>query len=905
MSDRREAARPDPSAQSFDGYLASRNLSGARLACLLVAALMPTGLGLDWMSQPDNAPEFLQLRLVASGLSLGVLVLTYLDRGRRWAFALGVMPAFIAAVTIQAMIERLDGYASPYYAGLNLCVLGLGLVFTWRGLRTALVCGGIVAIWLIPALRGGWPSQGGIFFNNLYFLVLTSVIAVASNARRYALARREFEASGRLATATLELGTALERLKEVDRNKSAFFANVTHELRTPITMILAPLESMLAADSALLTPTHRSYLEGSRRNGIRLLKLINDLLDLAKLEEGFLQLRPERTDLRPLLEDVLGYARPLATRKNLSLDLVIRGTPARLSVDLEKIERVLVNLLSNALKFTHAGGVTVTLEAEAEEVRIVVEDTGIGIASDRLESIFERFSQEDTSVTRRFGGTGIGLAYAKEIVDLHGGRLTVSSVRGKGSRFVVHLPDGDHVPESARVDRLTPAPQEHPNQEDGQPPRDWAHRLQQQAEYRFAEIDQVTDRRLISPDEKPAPTGPRVLVVEDNGEILELINLQLRDRYRVYPARDGRHGLELARRERPDLIVTDYMMPEMDGLTMLKALRADPQLAEIPVIMLSAKIDLADRLSAREAGADVYLGKPFSPRELEAAMRQLLGKQGRHIQDIMRAHAEGLETISAGLAHEIHNPLNFIKNANLVIAEDVHKLLSTLAANLEPEQAATVEKVRQRVARMVESAGRGVVRIEKVIEMLRHYARDGFPTEPSDVDFDEAVAEVTGMVAPAGEVEAKVSLDLGAEGYAVHAIPEELNQVIQSLVQNAVEAVGAGGQVKVKTRPADQQVLFEVTDNGPGISADSVPRIFSPFFTTKAGSGRGLGLAIVQVVVARVGGTVDVSSVPNVETTFRIRLPAAVTPRKRGVARAILSTDPGDPQSGKVRPGLA
>ena len=212
MTKRREA-RPEPSPHSFQEYLASRNLSGARLACLLVAALMPTGLGLDWTSQPDKAQEFLNLRLVASALCLGVLALTYVDWGKKWAFALGMIPAFIAAVTIQAMIERLDGYASPYYAGLNLCILGLGLVFTWRGWRTAIVCGGIVAIWLIPALRGGRPLDGGIFFNNLYFLVLTSVIAVASNARRYGQAKREFEANGRLATTTLELGTALERLK--------------------------------------------------------------------------------------------------------------------------------------------------------------------------------------------------------------------------------------------------------------------------------------------------------------------------------------------------------------------------------------------------------------------------------------------------------------------------------------------------------------------------------------------------------------------------------------------------------------------------------------------------------------------------------------------------------------------
>ncbi len=861
--------------QPFDEYLASRNLTGAKLACLLVAVLMPAGVTLDWFSQPAHLREFLGLRLIASALSFGVWLLTRVRWARRFPLVLGALPAFIATVTIQAMIERLDGYASPYYAGLNLCILGLGLVFTWRGLQAALVCTVIVGIWVISALQNPRPIETGIFFNNLYFLVLTSIISVASNAGRYALATREYEARQRLATTGGELAAALERVQQIDRTKSQFFANVTHELRTPLTMILTPLESILAGDFGPLTATQRSYLEANRRNGIRLLKLINDLLDLAKLEEGFLRLKPEQSDLRTLVQEVLDYARPLAARKDLTLKLEVRSTTADLYVDLEKMERVLVNLLSNALKFTDKGGVTVTMEASEGEAHIAVEDSGIGMSPDYLSHTFDRFSQEDTSITRRYGGTGIGLAYAREIVILHGGRLEVTSQPGEGSRFVVHLPEGDHIPEEARERRASAGPaQAHLKRQDDQEPREWALRLQQQLEYRFSEIDQVTNRRLVTRDEDSSSTGARVLVIEDNQEILELINLQLRDKFRVFVACDGKQGLELVQRERPDLIVTDYMMPEMDGLTMLNALKADPHLAEIPVIMLSAKSELADRVTVREAGADIYLHKPFSARELEAAMRQLLGKQGRHLQGVMRAHAEGLETISAGLAHEIHNPLNFIKNANLVIAESAAKLLAALPADLAPEQREGLDRARQRIERMVESGGRGVARIEKVVEMIRQYARDGFPTEPAEVEFDTAVAEVTNLVAPSGDVEASVSLDLSAAGYRVRAIPEELNQVIHSLVQNALEASGPRGQIKVRTRTKDHQIVFEVSDNGPGISAENVARIFSPFFTTKSGSGRGLGLAIVQVVVARIGGSVDVSSVPQVETTFRVRLPA-------------------------------
>jgi signal transduction histidine kinase len=848
--------------------LSERNLRCARLVVILTAVLMPSGIVLDLLTNPGELAYLGGLRAAAAAIALIALRLSYLPGAEKHSYVLGLTPVLAAALAIQLMMERLGGYNHPYYAGLSQCILVLGVIFYWRIRQILFACSLILLIWLVPAVARPEQLEIGSFVNNFFALAICAAISVASNASRYVALQREIRTRE-------ELAAALDRLQQLGEMKAQFFANVTHELRTPITMILTPLESILSGDFGGLTPIQRSYLEANRRNGIRLLKLINDLLDLAKLEEGFLRLKPEKTDLRQLVQDVLDYARPLAARKQLTLQLKVLKTSPDLYVDLEKMERVLVNLLSNALKFTDQGGVTVTMDASDGEARIGVEDSGIGMSPQYLAHTFDRFSQEDTSITRKYGGTGIGLAYARQIVELHGGRLEVTSEQGAGSQFVVHLPEGDHVPEEARERRSMPTAAPAPlKRQDDQEPREWAQRLQQQLDYRFAEIEQVTDRRLVTrTDDAPASAG-RVLLVEDNQEILELINLQLRDKFRVFVASDGKQGLELAQRERPDLIVTDYMMPEMDGLTMLKALRADPHLAEIPVIMLSARSELADRVSAREAGADIYLGKPFSPRELEAAMRQLLGKQGRHLQGVMRAHAEGLETISAGLAHEIHNPLNFIKNAHLVIAENVGKLQEMLPRDLDPERAAALDRARQRIDRMVDSAGRGVLRIEKVVEMIRHYAREGFPTEPAEVEFDAAVAEVTNLVAPSGEVETSVSLDLRAPGYMVRAIPEELNQVIQSLVQNAVEAVGPRGQVQVRTRLAEKQILFEVSDNGPGISAESVTRIFSPFFTTKSGSGRGLGLAIVQVVVARIGGSVDVSSVPQVETTFRVRLPA-------------------------------
>jgi signal transduction histidine kinase len=862
--------------------LLARNRRGTRTALWIVITLYP-GFGfLDYLLAPAHARVFLwSTRGLVTVATLVMFALVNRPFFTRWYAELSAGYMVLCAAGISAMTVFMGGLSSPYYAGLSLAMVAIGLLFVWPGWLVLMAHASIVASFLLPNLLLRNTADIATAVSNLFFLVSTGIIASVGQIFALRTARGQVESQMLIEHTKGDLERANLKLQQLDRLKSQFFANVTHELRTPLTMILAPLESILSGDFGPLTPVQRSYLEANWRNGVRLLKLINDLLDLAKLGEGFLRLRPERANVMALLEEIVSYSRPMAARKRLALDLVVKRPPEDLFVDLEKLERVIVNLISNALKFTEEGQVTVTLDSDSREARIEVADSGIGIPAESIPSLFERFSQGDASVTRRFGGTGLGLAYAKEIAELHGGRISVTSTPGQGSRFTVHLKQGEEgVPAAVRDRRTGAAGGNRPKRRDDQEPVEWAMRLQRQLDYRFAEIDQVTNRRLVSRAEQAPTTSGRIMVVEDNVEILELINLQLRDKYAVFVAQDGRQGLEVAKRERPDVIVTDFMMPEMDGLQMVKALREEPGLTDVPVIMLTAKNQLEDRLSARQAGADVYLEKPFSPRELEASIRQLLEKQGRQVQNLMRAHVEGLEIVSAGLAHEIHNPLNFIKNANLLIAENVGKLQETLASlkDLPSDRTAAIEKIQGRIDKMVQSSTRGVERIEKVVDLIRRYAREGYPTEPSEVDFDLAVAEVTELVAPRADMEGRVTEQLGAPGRIVRAIPEELNQVIRSLVQNACESVGPSGKVHVQTRVEGAQVVLEVTDNGPGISPENVAKIFSPFFTTKPGSGRGMGLAIVNIVINRIGGTVEVTSTPGVQTTFRVRLPAGELP---------------------------
>jgi len=866
----------------FEDYVAERNLVGARLACILGAVLMPAGFMLDWFTHPEVFGQFLLLRLASAGLIGGLLILTYVPNARRWAYPLGLGPLFAAAGVIEVMVMKLEGYASPYYAGLSLVILSVGLLFTWRTIQSAIACTAVVTIWMVPAVIAAPEVEIGPFFNNLYFLSLTSIIATASNTQRYSLAKREYDARRSLARASAELEGAVSRLKEIDRLKSQFFANITHELRTPLTMILAPLESMLAGDLGPLQPAQRAYLEANWRNGIRLLKLINDLLDLAKLDEGFLRLRPEQADLAAQLEEIIEHARPLAARKNLELALTVDRAPENLFVDSEKMERVITNLLANALKFTESGSVQIRLDSDEREARVVVEDTGVGIPFDQLEAVFERFSQADASVARRYGGTGLGLAYAREIAELHGGRIRVTSEVGHGSRFVVHLPLGDQHFDHRVLDRRQTGGQNVSlKRKDDIEPREWAIRLQRQKEYRFAEIGDVTERRIV-PGAVRGIQATRVLVVEDHPEILELVHLLLQQEHSVYVAQNGRQGLDLATRERPDVIVTDFMMPELDGLSMLRALRADPATADIPVVMLTAKNQLQDRLDVREAGADVYLAKPFSPRELATAVRQLLASRGRQVGRIIQAQAAGLDMLAAGLAHEINNPLGYIKNAQGMIAESLLRVTEALAQapGLDPEALNVVRRSQEKMARLVDSANSGIARIEQIVSLVRRYAREGYPNEPESVHLDKAIRDVAALVGPKDGSECAVNLDLNGEDALVRCIPEEINQVIGNLIQNAIDSAGAGGRVAVRTRRDKGALVLEVLDNGPGIAPENLQKIFTPFFSTKAGGGMGLGLSIVQDVVTRAGGSIEVSSIPNRETTMHVRLPVFLAAEK-------------------------
>jgi signal transduction histidine kinase len=656
---------------------------------------------------------------------------------------------------------------------------------------------------------------------------------------------------------------------------------MTHELRTPLAMVLTPLELMLEGEMGEFTPSQRASFGSMYRSALKLLKLINDLLDLSRLEESRLRLQVGDHELVGYLRTLVEQTRVLALRRDISLTLETAAERAPLRCDIDRLERVFVNLLSNAIKFTPRGGhVGVSLRHADDAIEVVVQDDGPGFPPDRAEQLFERFYQVDMEGTRRHGGAGIGLALARELVELHGGAISASSDGRSGARFVVTLPvkhafGPEDLAESAAVDET----------EGG----DWSVQLERRGAFRLLDIEEATDRRIVErdPDEERRPHT--VLVVEDNPQVVQVVHMSLRREFKVLAASDGEKALDLVLREQPSLVVTDLMMPGMDGLELTRRLRADERTRHIPILMLTARSAVDDRVAGLDTGVSAYLTKPFSPRELVTCARQLVKAEEQTADLVLTRRMESVEIVAAGLAHEINNPLNYLKNALARVKLDADKVVElagrATAGSLGAAETAALEHAGARIEDMLGVAASGISRIARTVEMMSRYGRGGFRRELVPFDVWDAVRTVTGVVLPATGRRVELDMSFGGDG-VVECVPEELNQVLTNLLQNAIEAApDPGGRVQVRGSVEVETLVLSVEDNGPGVPLDVQARLFTPFFTTKGpGRGMGLGLTIARRVVQSLRGSLTLSSPPGSGAQFVMRIPRRQPAARTGAA---------------------
>lgn len=770
----------------------------------------------------------------------------------------------------------------------------------------------------------------------------------------------------------------LDMMAEIDRAKTNFFSNVSHEFRTPLTLLLAPLEDAID-DAATLPPVQRQRLELMQRNAVRLQKLVNTLLEFSRVQAGRAEAAFEPVDLAALTADLASSFRSTVESTGMTLLVDCAPLPLPVHIDVGMWEKIVLNLLSNAFKFTFEGRISVALRAENDQkaVTVTIADTGIGIAPDQLPRLFERFHRIDSARARTHEGSGIGLALVHDLIGLLHGTICVESTPGQGTRFQITLPLG-----SAHLD---PA-QIRPHNEASVAGANAGAYVAEAAGWIGVPLTPAMAISVAA----PAPAAERVLIVDDNADMRDYLRRLLQSRWQVEVAADGVEALEAIRQRQPDVIICDVMMPRLDGFGLLATLRGDPATCELPLLLLSARAGEEARVDGLRAGADDYLVKPFSGRELAARVdalilrqrvravekratrrmqaifsqapvaiaimrgtqhvfdlaneryqelvgrRPLLGLpvrlalpevEGQHVFELLdTVYASGTPYVGRAARVEImrgdppaptecffdfvYQPLydddGVIEGVAIVVFEVTElagakraaeaasrskdEFLAMLGHELRNPLAPIVTALQLMRLRGVETAEKELAVLERQTQHLvtlvddlldvSRVAEGKIELRKTEMEFGEVVANAIESVSPLIETKRhRLSVDVAARGLVVQADAARLRQVIANLLTNAAKYTEPGGHLRIAARRQGNQVEAEVSDNGIGIDAAMLPKVFDLFVQerqalSRSQGGLGLGLAIARSMMALHGGSVEAYSAGlGRGSTFTLRLP--------------------------------
>ncbi|HEY4210740.1 MAG TPA: ATP-binding protein [Steroidobacteraceae bacterium] len=723
-------------------------------------------------------------------------------------------------------------------------------------------------------------------------MVRVSEVGDELRGRNREMEREVLRRSNELSGVVRELREANAKLAELDAAKTAFFSNISHEFRTPLTLMLGPLEDELADSAhALLTP-RRTRLEIAHRNSLRLLKLVNSLLDFARIEAGRTQALFEPTDLAKLTAELASSFHSAVERGGLTLTIDCPALPEPIYVDREMWEKIVLNLLSNAFKHTFQGGLTVRLAPKGQTVELSVQDSGVGIPQEEIPRLFERFHRVRGTASRTHEGTGIGLSLVRELVQLHGGSIRVESEVGHGSRFTVSVPTGlVHLPAEKIAVRQLGA-QGGTREAYVQEALHWLPTSVSEdvVEHPHGRNTPNTSDSFTLPSGRPRP---RILWADDNTDMRDYVSRLLAPAYEVIAVGDGQAALEAVRDRLPDLVLSDAMMPRLDGFGLLKALRADERTRRLPVILLSARAGEESTVEGLAAGADDYLMKPFSARELLARVRthvelaqqrraweselerrveertaQLAAAAARQEQlnaELKDAYDELRQTQQAVLQQERLRALGQMASG---IAHDINNAISPVMLYTETllDRESTLTP---RAREYLETIQRAVDDVAHTVARLREFYRQreqNLSLTPVELNrMIEQVVDLTrarwnNMPQQSGTV-INVQTELANDLPQVMGAESEIREALTNLVFNSVDAMSQGGTLTLRTgHDSSGSVQLEVLDTGIGMNEETRKRCLEPFFTTKGERGTGLGLAMVYGVVQRHSAEIDIRS---------------------------------------------
>ncbi|MBL4842143.1 MAG: response regulator [Thalassospira sp.] len=951
-----------------------------QIGCVISIVIVTLGIPLDYVVYPEHFAQFALLRIAEDLFLLSMYFITTLQRVKPYLYL--VTAAFTSSVimTVVIIIYKTDGATSTYYAGINLVLLGvgfmLGLSFKEALFYTFLTLASYLAVSVVSGIPEG---AGRIVVNNSYFIFLTGVVA---NIAAYFSERERFYTFCQ----EQEIQRKNSELKEMDRLKSEFLANVSHELRTPLTVIVGPAQQLLEKENRL-PDSVREVMETVIRNGSRLIKLVNDMLELMSFEVGKREVTKTSVALDRIVNNCADQLRSLFKGKEFrELELVITEDSVPVMGNEIQLERVCFNLIQNAYKFSpeEGGRVLVSLEVISNRAILTVTDNGIGIATEHHEVIFERYRQADGSQTRRYHGTGIGLALVKEIVAAHGGEVSVQSKTGQGATFQIVLPLTEqplailepatsHAPadifRSAEANYLSNFSITRPKTRDGKKPlclvvddepdmanyistvlapdfnvcvapsaqkaqelvRDlkpdcvvtdqmlpgmsgtefvaWVRRqprmnaipvlmltakndpaTKAEAEragvddyllkpFDAAQLTQALHQLYRSYKEQAAPK-PALVLVEDERDMAHMLKKQLEPAFAITWIENGNEAVSVIQSKRPAAVLLDHMLPEKDGIEILRELKADPELRTTPIILVTANMQDTVKQEALALGVDDFISKPFSWPELNARLSNLVKRHqleeslAFRTEEIEQAMADlksseakliqserwrTLHHFAGALIHEIGNPLNYALSA------------ARIASNHSDESVRT---------EALADAQEGLQRIQAMVRELKDFlSPTASPSrELKPVSLKLAVERAARLNA---ERLSKVSFVTHEIDVEVLGSSTALVHVFSNLIDNALDAL-LEGHIKDPRITVDgildksgQFFVVSVSDNGPGVASEIQAQVFEPFIHSNKSTGLGLGLSICKTLAEKVNGHL-VLEPSNTGAIFKVTLPVAL-----------------------------
>lgn len=842
-----------------------------------------------------------------TGRIVGLVALNPNNIADEWESA--AIKAFIAGKTDE-VIEKSNLNGIPHLRLIRPMIMTKGCVkcHGHLGFKVGDVRGGVgVSIPINTYEAIGEKSIQVMFVSHLaiYLLGLLGITAISYRTQQNLQDRKH--ASDQLQNLNQELQANVIELKRLEKLKDQFLANTSHELRTPLNGIIGIAESMISGSTGSITNEQKKNLNMVVSSGRRLFNLVNDLLDFSKLRNHDIELKTSIVDMNEIVQIVIQLSQPLIAKKPLKLYARFTADNPLIEGDEDRLQQILFNLVGNAIKFTSEGQIEVLVEniiaLDSPALQITVSDTGIGIETDKLERIFESFEQAEGSISRQYGGTGLGLSISKKLAELHNGQLSVQSDVGKGTQFILQLP----IARNAKKTNITPATMT----------------VARLADENYIDNKDSHNETINTdiPIEATEALQGTILAVDDEPINLQVIHNQLTlHGYRILQASSGQEALKILEDKQPDLILLDLMMPLMSGFEVCSEVRKKYSLAQLPIIILTAKNQVNDLVSGFESGANDFLTKPFSQNELlyrirthlqlkketdlklqrEATIKSLnenlegkITARTKELEDsleyLKKTQTQLIESekmaslgcLVAGVAHEINTPIGVSVTAVSMLessSKDIKKAFTSDKMTKE-----NFEQYLEEAIELSEMILTNLMRAAQLIRSFKQVAVDQSSQEWRMIEVKKYLQEVLVSLHPKYK-HLMEDIDVNcADNLSFTTNPGSLAQIITNLVCNSVEHgfhdftpdnPKIHLTIRLIEKNSEKILQIEYSDNGKGMTAEQKEKVFEPFYTTRrAEGGSGLGLSIVYNLITQLlGGKISCISEPDKGSVFLMTL---------------------------------